>query len=263
MIKLKVNKEEYSTVTAKGAVFNNEKRYFEIPTNIPIVKFQKYIPLSMEYLMVPPKEYKPFINYLFGADKIVNFKNEYKRKNCSCEICGVKTNKNIVTEVWNYNSKAKIQVFESFKTLCPNCYEFKYLFKDKLNIDFDHYNIEHFKRINNCVKKDFVEYCNEIEIVKENNLDKVWVLNLNRMYKLLGIEPLVAQRYEGQSLTKILDHIKTLALSEKKLLPDRALQKKLITYGANQKKIKNEISGDVAVRVVMLGKMMEYKNSVS
>ena len=81
MIKLKVNKNEYSLITELGATYNNEKRYYEVPTNLPIIKFQKYVPLAIELLMVKSIDYNDFLDFLFTKKKSWNIKNQlYKKK---------------------------------------------------------------------------------------------------------------------------------------------------------------------------------------
>ena len=127
MIKLKVNKNEYSLITELGATFNNEKRYYEVPTNLPIIKFQKYVPLAIELLMVKSIDYNDFLDFLFTKKNLETLKTNYIKRNCNCEICGKKSHNNRVIEVWKYSMRAKIQVFDRFETVCPDCYKYKYI----------------------------------------------------------------------------------------------------------------------------------------
>lgn len=89
-------------------------------------------------------------------------KKAYKEADYHCDICGEK-GKLHCHEIWEYNDEEHIQSLKGFQALCENCHMIKHAgFSMHTKRGREIYDreelIEHFCKVNNCSRDDFLNH---------------------------------------------------------------------------------------------------------
>lgn len=100
-------------------------------------------------------------------------KKVYANANYTCEACGEKVTKLYCHEKWNYDDKKKIQKLEGVEALCVNCHGVIHVVPGLPEFDRSDL-INHFCKVNNCRKDDFLKHEEEAFEIWEERSHHQW-----------------------------------------------------------------------------------------
>jgi len=147
--------------------------------------------MKLEIELVPETVWESNIRNLLPSpewDKIR--KEQYKKAVYKCEICGINA-KLHCHEKWEYDDENHIQKLVGFIALCENCHMIKHAGFSMHTIEgrkkYDKNKlIEHFCKVNNCKKEDFLKHEEEAFDKWEEKSNSEWTQDFGLWNELIN-----------------------------------------------------------------------------
>lgn len=163
-----------------GAEFDKRMNSYYVPDNLPIIKFQEFIPLPIE--LVPSSNWEKNVRSEFKEEWADIRRVCYRKANYRCERCGGVGEQHPVEchEVWSYDSEHRIQKLERLIALCPMCHKSQH-YGFAVISGMENEVREHLLKINQWKKRDLDKYLNEVFLLFELRSKQKWTLNLENL----------------------------------------------------------------------------------
>lgn len=109
-------------------------------------------------------------------------KDNQKRANYTCEICGRKKPEQLKRlychELWNYNDKTNTQTLVGLQCLCFSCHLVKHLGFSQIKDGIDYeLVVDHFLTVNNCTEDEYMEAQEEAFRVWRERSKIEWIID--------------------------------------------------------------------------------------
>jgi len=135
--------------------------------------------MKLEIELVPQGLWRSSLANLFSRSEWDRIRKEqYKKANYKCEICGTEDVLNC-HEKWYYDDEKRLQTLTGFIALCRNCHAIKHagfsMHTEKGKQIFNREElIKHFCKVNNCSKEDFLKHEDEAFEVWSKRSKQKW-----------------------------------------------------------------------------------------
>jgi hypothetical protein len=191
-LKLSVPNAEKDMATKLGAEWNSFDKTFEVREALPIHRFDRWIPLTIE--LVPSNTWYTNVRSLVNK-KDWDFlrKTTYSIAKYRCEICGAKGMQQGVNhpveahEIWQYDDEAHIQKLIGIQALCPMCHKCKHIGLASVKGYLDEC-VEHICNVNNWDEATADQYIEESMIIWQLRGKKNWRVDISLLFEEYAIK---------------------------------------------------------------------------
>lgn len=169
-----------------GAKYDGRMKSWYVPANIPIIIFNKFIPLTIE--LIPSSNWKNNVRTKDREVWTLLRKGTYREAKNTCCIC----NKKSFTEdepleaheVWEYDLDTKTQKLKTIYALCHKCHRTKH-YGLALAMGEGDIAKKHILKVNKWKEEDLRKYFKEILNDYDNLVTIPWKLDISRAYQLV------------------------------------------------------------------------------
>ena len=106
----------------------------------------------------------------------------YREADYRCEICGNRNSTLHCHEVWKFDDRKRIQYLVRFQCLCELCHNIKHFGRSKEVYPREYIEelIEHWCRVNNKTRRDFLKHEAEVHEISKKRMDRYYIVKVGK-----------------------------------------------------------------------------------